>query len=130
MTAPEPLTLERFIKDVANEYPRGGLVWRNDPRLYPRKVWVILDKFGDDGVRQTDYARRWEDLVEQFYSHPVPVVARDDDAELRAALKQLLANPYPLTFTGDPLSHREGRARHEAAMRAARAALAATEEES
>jgi len=58
------------------------------------------------------------------------VVARDDAAELRAALKQLLANPYPLTFTGDPLSHREGRARHEAAMRAARAALAATEEES
>jgi len=58
------------------------------------------------------------------------VGARDDAAELRAALKQLLTNPYPLTFTGDPLSHREGRARHEAAMRAARAALAATEEES
>lgn len=80
MTAPEPLTLERFIKDVAHEYPRGGLVWCNDPSIYPSKVWVILDEFGDEGVRQTDYARRWEDLVEQFYGHAV--AARDEAAEI------------------------------------------------
>ena len=95
MTAPEPLALEKFIKDVAAKYPHGGLVWLGDPSRYPRKVWVILDKFGDEGVRQTDYARRWEDLVEQFYGHPVRVVARDEAAELRAENECLRQDRQP-----------------------------------
>ena len=105
MTAPEPLALEKFIKDVAAKYPHGGLVWLGDPSRYPRKVWVILDKFGDDGVRQTDYARRWEDLVEQFYSHPVPVVARDEAAELRAAMAEMSDLVYIIRHAEEELGN-------------------------
>ena len=98
MSEAEPLTLAKFIKDVAAKYPRGGLVWLDNPSRYPRKVWFILDSLDDEGVPQTDYARRWEDLAKQFYGHPV--VARDEAAELRAENERLRADLFEYVLDG------------------------------
>ena len=116
--SPAPLTLS--LETAVLELTAKGWFLTGDIECW--RVWAI-----DEGGEVTLVSRRatWPEAVSVALGYPV--VARDDAAELRAALKQLLANPYPLTFTGDPLSHREGRARHEAAMRAARAALAAAE---
>ncbi|MFA5567583.1 MAG: hypothetical protein WC972_02945 [Trueperaceae bacterium] len=121
MTTPqEPLTLtlEEAMQQVAASEHGSSLTYTDDPGRYPRKAWAVMDAMGDAEA----WARRWEDAASEALGRPV--VARDDAAELRAALEALVeshvANKEPHDNLWKLLVRSE-------VMDRARAALAATE---